>query len=102
MPTKSALIRTAKLIIAPEGSAIFLVFFAVPGAKLCILSHPLTDVLADYHGIFSVHGIQTIALTGPIVRENDQVSHDFDYEIDEMRFSKFLDQWLDEAGGDSS
>ena len=83
--------RTADTIIAPEGSAIFLAVFARPGTTLCILSHPLTDVLADYSGLFSLHGIRTVAVTGPITCANPRTPNDSDYRIDERRFRRVVE-----------
>jgi hypothetical protein len=91
---QAAIIRNAQFIIAPEGSALFLMFFARGGTKLCILSHPLTDVLADYNGILSPHGIEITVLTGPFARLDPQTPHDSDYEIPESTFLSFIDKWL--------
>lgn len=90
-----ALVRRASHIVAPEGSAIFLVLLASAGTKLCILSHPLTDPLADYHALLSLRQITTVALTGPVVKWHSQTPHDSDYRIDEGPFDSFLAGWLD-------
>jgi hypothetical protein len=63
--TQAALAREARVVVAPEGSALFLTMFCRPGATVCILSHPITDLLADYNGLLSVHGIGVIVITGP-------------------------------------
>ena len=84
--------RNADIIIAPEGSAIFLSVFARPGTTLCILSHPLTDVLADYNGLFAAHHIEVMAITGPIARANSTTPHDSDYRIDEETFRRIVGQ----------
>jgi hypothetical protein len=81
----------ADYVIAPEGSAIFLMFFAQSNSKLIILSHPFTDVLADYNGLLGAHGITTTVLTGPVVTLNEQTPHDSDYEIDRLQFIALLD-----------
>ncbi len=97
---QAAALRSANFIVAPEGSAIFLAMFARPGTRLCILSHPLTDVLADYNGLLSVHGVEICALTGPIVRAHHQTPHDSDYEIAEAGFRTFMEEWLKGGGED--
>lgn len=89
------LMRHASFVIAPEGSALFLTFFSPPGARVCVLSHPLTDVLADYNAVLMPAGVQMCALTGPITRHNEATPHDSDYEIG-TDFALFLDQWLAE------
>jgi capsular polysaccharide biosynthesis protein len=90
-----ALVRGADRILAPEGSAIFLAFFAPVAAKLCVLTHPLTDVLAEYNGLLAVHGVEVCGLSGPFVRQNEEVPHDSDYEIATEAFSRFLLNWLE-------
>lgn len=94
---QAALMHNAEYIIAPEGSAIFLSFFAKLGAKLCILSHPLTDVLADYNGLLGAHGVKITALSGPITRLNRSTPHDSDYQIDEETFRRFVHGWIENA-----
>jgi hypothetical protein len=89
--SQARLLANAKLVIALEGSALFLVFFAPPGARLCILSHPLTDVLAEYNGIFGTQGISTMALTGPVSKAHAQTPHDSDYRVDLADFARALD-----------
>jgi capsular polysaccharide biosynthesis protein len=88
------LVRNAKHIVALEGSAIFLAYLASAGARLCILSHPLTDALAEYNGVLSLGGVATTALSGPITRANIATPHDSDYEIEAGLFSSFLLDWL--------
>lgn len=88
------LLRTARFVIAPEGSALFLTFFSPPGAKVCVLSHPLTDVLADFNALLTPVGVDLCAFTGAIHRLNASTPHDSDYEIDAAAFSAFLENWL--------
>ena len=92
---QASLIRAADFIIAPEGSAIFLMSLATAGTNLCILNHPFTDGLAIYQGLFSMHGVRITVMTGPVVREHAQTPNDSDYKIDEGQFRAFLSDWLD-------
>jgi len=85
---QACLLRCARTVIAPEGSAIFLAMFARPDTALLILSHPLTDVLADYNGLFRTHGVRMLTLTGPITRTNRETPHDSDYSIDVKTFAR--------------
>lgn len=92
------IVREASHILAPEGSALFLAFFARPGAKLGILTHPFTDVLAEYNTLLGLQGVAVHAVTGPVARAAEHVPHDSDYMIPPERFSAFLSGWLDERG----
>jgi capsular polysaccharide biosynthesis protein len=85
---QAVLARNARVIVAPEGSALFLSMFARPQSKVCILSHPLTDVLADYNGILAAHEIEVMAITGPISRADDRTPHNSDYRLDEDVFRR--------------
>jgi hypothetical protein len=87
---QAALARHADLIVAPEGSSIFLTLFARPGATLCILSHPLTDYLADYAGLLTSLHIDVMAITGPITRYRESTPNDSDYSIDEEMFRRVV------------
>jgi Glycosyltransferase 61 len=96
-----ALVRDARFLVGPEGSAMFLNFFARSGMKLCILNHSFTLGLIDYTGLFREAGVDVTVFTGPAVRlNNDPGFPNFglpqyaDYEIDEPRFADFLDDWL--------
>ncbi|MGC2412138.1 MAG: glycosyltransferase family 61 protein [Stellaceae bacterium] len=88
------LVRTARFVIAPEGSALFLTFFARPGLRLCILNHPLTEALALYEGPLAEKAVDITVLTGPEVKKGHELPQDSDYRIDETGFSDFLDGWL--------
>ncbi len=87
--TQASLVLEAEVILAPEGSALFLGFLAMPGTQVGILSHPLTDALSDYNGLFSTQRISTSVLTGPIETENPTTPHDSDYRIDLGEFAEF-------------
>jgi capsular polysaccharide biosynthesis protein len=77
------LLRSARVVVMPEGSALFLAMFVTPGTTVCILSHPLTDLLADYEALLSPHGIRVMAVTGPIAHFKTSSPNDSDYTIDE-------------------
>jgi Glycosyltransferase 61 len=85
------LLRNARFVVAPEGSALFLAFFARPGTKICILNHPLIEGALSYAGFFD--GMLITILTGPIVHSHPVFPHRADYEIDAMSFREFLDGW---------
>jgi len=89
------LMQGASEIVGPEGSATFLIQFAAPGARTCILSHPMTEPHSDFHEMFRAVGIEMTVMTGPIVNFNVGTPHDSDYRIDVAKFSEFLRDWLD-------
>jgi capsular polysaccharide biosynthesis protein len=86
---QASLVLEAEVVLAPEGSALFLGFLAMPGTQVGILSHPLTDALSDYNGLFATQRICTSVLTGPIETENPTTPHDSDYRIDLGEFGEF-------------
>jgi capsular polysaccharide biosynthesis protein len=92
------LMLDAQHIVALEGSATFLIPFACAGTRVCILSHPLTNALADFHEMFRATGIEMVVVTGPIAKFNMQTPHDSDYKIDPNNFSEFLDSWIGGTG----
>ncbi|MEO6263963.1 MAG: glycosyltransferase family 61 protein [Luteimonas sp.] len=87
-----ALIRGAKHVVAPEGSAITLMYFANPGTRLCILNHPIIETTA-YDGLLD--GIDLRVLVGPIVEKHPAFEHRSSYRIDEAAFLEFLGGWLE-------
>jgi hypothetical protein len=87
-------VREAEFLVAPEGSAIYLAYVASAGTKLCILSHPWIDALAEYNATLATRGVDVSAVTGPVRTANAVTPHDSDYEIDPERFEAFLDGWL--------
>lgn len=87
------LIRGARYIVGSRGSALFLNFFAKPGAKLCILSQQHMLKLTSVTCLFEELGIDTTVLSGPIVNEHKYAQF-AEYSISEDTFRAFLDNWL--------
>jgi capsular polysaccharide biosynthesis protein len=94
------LIRHADYVVALLGSALFLLYFARPGTKLCTLVHTSIDEATSYNGLFD--GIDMTVVTGSIVQPDLQFSYRSDYEIDEKRFCDFLDDWLADNTADTN
>jgi Glycosyltransferase 61 len=99
--TQVALVRNARFLIGPEGSAMYLTFFARREMKLCILSHPFILGLLEYTGLFREAGVDVTIFTGPPVRLNNEPGYPnfglpqyADYEIDEAAFARFMNEWL--------
>lgn len=95
------LIREARFIVGPEGSAFSLCAFAEPGTKVCILNHTHAEGLVALSGIWCQAGLDVTIVTGRIVRANDEPgypnfggTHFADYEIDPVLFTDFLETWL--------
>jgi len=88
------LIRDARFVVAPEGSAIFLCYFAREDMKLCILNHTLLEWPTVYNSLLKGVVIPITILTGPIVIEYGPHSVDSDYRIDETVFVNFLREWI--------
>ena len=88
------LVRNARFVIVPEGSAVCLAYFARPGMKVCILNHTLVEWPIIYNSFLSGAGVDITIMTGPIVRRHPEFLDRADYTIDECRFSEFLNGWL--------
>ncbi len=89
------LIRNARYVVAPNGSAAMLAFFARPGTKVCILSHPNTIADLDFFAVLAELDITISVFSGSYVRHHDEWPHFADYEIDEVEYARFLKDWLD-------
>jgi glycosyl transferase family 61 len=91
---QASMLRQARFVVAPYGSAILLEFFARQGSKLCMLSHPYTFEAQIWAEILAGIGVDVTVLTGPYVQRHREYTEMSDYEIEEKRFSGFLDGWL--------
>jgi capsular polysaccharide biosynthesis protein len=87
--------NAARFLLGPDGSQTFLAFFAEPGSKLCQLSHPHTLGAQVVTGLFEESGVDVTMFTGDYVNRYAQYTEMSDYEVDEGRFTEFLDDWLD-------
>jgi capsular polysaccharide biosynthesis protein len=92
---QARLLRNARFVVAPEGSAVFLSYFLSRGAKVCILNHPLTEAVVGYNGGCKEKGVELTVITGPEAGERRGRSQDMNYIIDADVFRGFLDAWLE-------
>lgn len=92
---QARVIRNARQVIAPEGSAVFLMFLARPGSSLLILNHPFCEDQASFTALIEGIGIDTFMLTGPFEKRHPDWIHFSDYRIDPEAFAAALDRWLD-------
>jgi capsular polysaccharide biosynthesis protein len=87
-------VRNARCIVASDGSAATLAFFAQPGTKLCILASERMFFHAAYTNSLQELGIDVTILTGPPHGSAMYVHHN-DYAIPEDLLRTFLGEWID-------
>ncbi|BBX47790.1 hypothetical protein GCM10009641_11660 [Mycobacterium cookii] len=90
----ASLIRHARHIVGQESPALWLTFFAKPGAKVCVLSHPENARIGLLLSSLSALGIDTSVLTGTSCFVDARYPQLRGYEIDEIAFAKFVHEWL--------
>ncbi len=93
---QAAFVRDARFVMGPEGSAMYLNFYARPGAKLCVLCHANVSDLQTYAHLLMQIPMDVTVFTGPAVRRQAYLGLDYwqDYEIDRDEFVGFFDRWL--------
>jgi hypothetical protein len=90
----AALLRHARHIVGPESPALWLSFFARPGAKVCVLNHPDNAGLALLLGSLAALGIDATVLAGTSCYVEAQDPQLSEYEMDEIAFARFVHSWL--------
>jgi capsular polysaccharide biosynthesis protein len=95
---QASLLRHARFVVGPEGSAMALLFFAKPGTRVLILQHSYTAGSPLLASLLREVGITVTMMTGPYVHINQDYAHFSDYEIDSQAFSCFLDDELELSG----
>jgi len=96
------LIRNARFVTGPDGSAFFTTFFAEPGTRLAILNHRHTELLSRFTALLNALEVKTTVITGPFTDEDPirvhwsraAYPHFGNYEIDEGTYARFLEGWL--------
>lgn len=88
--TQIRLVHNARRIVAPDGSAGLLSYFARPGTSVCFLNNPHTLPLVELGGIFACLGVEYSVLTGPIHGVPQPEPFWNDYEIDPAVFESYL------------
>ena len=91
---QARLVRGARFVVGPEGSAFFLCLFLNRGAKVCLLNHENTEGLVGYNGD---GGNEVTIITGPETGSRRGSPQDVDYAIDADVFRRFLGGWLSAA-----
>jgi capsular polysaccharide biosynthesis protein len=90
---QARLLRRARFVVAPEGSALFLSVFLSRDAKVCILNHQYTEGLVAYGGDGDDETGDVTIITGPQVGPQRGSPQDVDYAIDPELFRDFLETW---------
>jgi hypothetical protein len=91
--SQAKLLRDARFVLGPEGSALFLSCFAGRGAKMCILNHQETEGLVLYNGGNDIKETPLTVITGPDTGDHHRSKQDKNYMIDAEVFRRFLDEW---------
>lgn len=89
--TQLRMVHHARKILAPDGSAGLLSYFARPGASVCFMNHTHTLPLVELNGVFGSLGIDFSVVTGPIQGEPQAEPFWSDYSIDPRVLSECLD-----------
>lgn len=88
------LLRGARFVVGPEGSALFLCFFAKPGTRVLFLNHRHTAGLPLITSLLEAIGLNVTVMTGPSLASHPEYPHFDDYEIDSLAFHRFLESWV--------
>jgi hypothetical protein len=91
---QARLLRNARFVAGPEGSAFFLCLFVNEEAKVCILNHENTEGLVGYNGGNDAGAEEVTIITGPESGPRRGSPQDVDYAIDADVFRRFLEGWL--------
>jgi hypothetical protein len=92
-----ATIRSASHIVGPSGSALALCYYARPGTKVCVLSHPQLEGDATFAAVLEEIGVDPVYFVGPFVTKHEEYSWVSDYSIDAVAFEAFLKDWAEIA-----
>ena len=85
------MVREATHIVSPEGSALFLCYFANPGTRVAILNHTMVQNLNGYDAYFD--NLDIVTFTSPVVRPDRVFPHRADFLINPQAFEEFLVDW---------
>jgi Glycosyltransferase 61 len=90
--SQAKLLRDARFVVGPEGSALALCCFVGRGAKICVL-HQEEEGLVLYNNCLPLKEIHLTVITGPDTGDHDPRKDDRNYRIDAEAFRCFLDEW---------
>ena len=85
-------VANAERILAPEGSALFLCYFAPPRTKLLILENAVVDDGNVWRAFFP--HCEVTAIAGRVVDRDETFPHRSSYRLEPERFRDLLGEWL--------
>lgn len=94
--------RNARVIVAPQGSAVFLAFFAVAGTRLLVLHNRYTDNLVAFSAFFQAIGVDMLIVACASPADDPDWSELSDYEADMAVLTRVADEFIDGAGAHPS
>lgn len=86
------LLANASRVVAPEGSALFLCYFASPGTRLLVLDNASPEGVNLWRVFFPE--CELTAMAGTVVDRDVLFPHRSSYCIDPQRFREVLTEWL--------
>jgi capsular polysaccharide biosynthesis protein len=86
------LLANAKRVVAPQGSALFLCYFASPGTRLLVLDNESPEGVNVWRVFFPQ--CELVAMSGTIVDRDEGFPHRSSYRIDPQRFRDVFTEWL--------
>jgi len=90
---QARLIREARWVVAPEGSALCLLFLARPGTQVAILNHADNGGQASMTALVEAAGIETVMLLGRRLEAHPDWAHFSSYEVEPSLLAALLDEW---------
>jgi hypothetical protein len=91
--SQAKLLRDARFVLGPEGSAFCLLYFVGRGAKICLF-HQETEGLLLYNKCLPLKEVHLTVITGPDTGDHDRRKQDNrNCMIDAEAFRRFLDEW---------
>ena len=86
------LLANAKRVVAPQGSALFLCYFASPGTKLLVLDNESPEGVNLWRVFFP--DCELVAMSGTIVDPDERFPHRASYRVAPQHFREVLREWL--------
>jgi capsular polysaccharide biosynthesis protein len=91
--SQAKLLRDARFVLGPEGSAFFLCCFVGRGAKFASATTRRQKRWVLYNGCFALKGTHLTVITGLDTGDHHPRQQDKNYMIDADAFRRFLDEW---------
>lgn len=85
-----ARVRGAEVVAGPEGSGLWLAFWARPGTKIAVLDSPYVDQWWPIVDLCRARGLELSILVGEVVRHESSYVKFSDYEIDLTQLPAFV------------